>query len=74
MNVLWPRSGGFGSENTNNKSWKGMNPNEITIAEILKEKGYATAMSGKWHLGDEIPFYLFSKVLILISESPTLMT
>ena len=56
VNVLWPRSGGFGSENTNNKSWKGMNPNEITIAEILKEKGYATAMSGKWHLGDEIPF------------------
>ena len=56
VNVLWPRTGGFGSGNANNKSWKGMNPNEITIAEILKEKGYATAMSGKWHLGDEIPF------------------
>ena len=56
VNVLWPRTGGFGSGNANNKTWKGMNPNEITIAEILKEKGYATAMSGKWHLGDEIPF------------------
>ena len=56
VKVLWPRTGGFGSGNANNKTWKGMNPNEVTIAEILKEKGYATAMSGKWHLGDELPF------------------
>lgn len=32
---------------------KGVNPNEITIAEILKARGYATACIGKWHLGDQ---------------------
>lgn len=33
-------------------SRQGLNPNEITIAEILKARGYATACVGKWHLGD----------------------
>ncbi|WP_026947568.1 sulfatase family protein [Algoriphagus marincola] len=33
------------------ESLTGMAPEEITFAEILKEKGYQTAAVGKWHLG-----------------------
>ena len=33
------------------KSNIGINPGEVTIAEICKQKGYATACYGKWHLG-----------------------
>ena len=29
----------------------GMHPDELTIAEMFKEQGYATACFGKWHLG-----------------------
>lgn len=36
---------------------KGLNPSEITIAEVLKTQGYATACIGKWHMGDQ-PDYL----------------
>lgn len=34
----------------------GLNSNEITIAELLKARGYATALVGKWHLGFQAPF------------------
>lgn len=43
--VLFPDSGG------------GLPPSEITIAELLKQKNYATGIVGKWHLG-HLPDYL----------------
>ncbi|MHC5065454.1 MAG: sulfatase-like hydrolase/transferase [Planctomycetota bacterium] len=41
LSVLWPGQP------------EGLSPNEVTIAEILSDAGYHTAMWGKWHLGDE---------------------
>jgi arylsulfatase A-like enzyme len=43
--VLFPDSAG------------GLPPEELTVAEVLKGAGYATACVGKWHLG-HLPKYL----------------
>ncbi len=43
--VLFPNSKG------------GLQANEITLAEVLQQQGYATACVGKWHLG-HLPQYL----------------
>ncbi|WP_242092308.1 sulfatase family protein [Aestuariivivens sediminicola] len=42
----------FGPESTN-----GLPLSEVTIANVLKESGYATGIIGKWHLG-HLPEYL----------------
>lgn len=34
----------------------GLNPEEITIARLLKDQGYATKIVGKWHCGDQKEF------------------
>ena len=33
----------------------GIHPDELTMAELFKQNGYATACIGKWHLGFESP-------------------
>ena len=32
-----------------------MDPDEVTMAEVFGEAGYATGIFGKWHLGDNYP-------------------
>ncbi|XP_077997325.1 steryl-sulfatase-like [Glandiceps talaboti] len=43
----WGGATMFGS----NAGISGMQPSEITYAEVVKTKGYSTAYLGKWHLG-----------------------
>lgn len=38
------------------RSQVGINSTEVTLAELLKSRGYSTAMFGKWHLGDSRQF------------------
>lgn len=46
----YPGRSGFGWVLSPN-SPRGIHPREYTLAEGLKDQGYATAMYGKWHLG-----------------------
>ena len=34
----------------------GISTNEMTLAELVKQRGYVTAIFGKWHLGDSPQF------------------
>lgn len=46
------------------RAHKGLHPDETTIAELLKGKGYRTACIGKWHLGDQ-PNFLPTKIVCI---------
>jgi hypothetical protein len=41
LSVLWP-----GQD-------EGLSGDEVTVAEVLSDAGYSTAMWGKWHLGED---------------------
>src|SRR5687768_12496289 len=38
------------------RSTIGISPHELSMAEMLKQKGYSTAIYGKWHLGFQAEF------------------
>ena len=38
------------------RSQTGISAGEMTLAELVKQRGYATAIFGKWHLGDASQF------------------
>ncbi len=38
-----------------------MDPGEVTLAELMRYAGYATGISGKWHLGDCYPMRAIDK-------------
>ena len=44
-------------------SKNGINENEMTLAELCKQKGYATAIYGKWHLKSRPKGFDFWEVL-----------
>ncbi len=58
---IYPHESGMGhmvnsNPNETNPVYLGhLNDKCVTIAEVLKSAGYYTAMSGKWHVGEEQP-------------------
>ena len=60
MTGCYPPRIGFGSFDDNcvllPGQRLGLNPNEKTIASILKQGGYKTMLVGKWHCGDQPEF------------------
>lgn len=54
---LYPHQAGLGLMTADAKlpGYRGaLQANCVTIAQVLKSAGYSTAMSGKWHVGDDV--------------------
>jgi len=49
----YPRTGVSGVSNGQGR----LNPDETTIADVLKANGYATGAFGKWHNGTQSPYH-----------------
>jgi arylsulfatase len=50
--ILTGRHGVRSGTNAYPAAWGGLTRWEVTLAELLGPRGYATALYGKWHLGD----------------------
>src|SRR5439155_14033463 len=54
---LYPHQAGVGgmTSDQGQPGYRGaLQPNCVTIAQVLKSAGYRTAMCGKWHVGDNV--------------------
>ncbi|WP_419189060.1 sulfatase-like hydrolase/transferase [Stieleria marina] len=47
----------FGHEANTPPADKGMDVEQVTMADSLRKQGYRTGVIGKWHLGDEEQYY-----------------